>query len=515
MRQIFTLFFLACLVLLFISPLTAKTKREEAQDLMKELANSRDESVRAQAAWQLGQMGATDAVPALIQALEDKDYSVRANAAGSLWHLGDVAKPAMPALRKALADSYPGVVANAAGALVMLGVPRTELAPVYQRLLLEEKCRFRIQGIRGLMDQVPPTDLFRDALECSRDPDPDNKFAAGDLLRELMAAKNRTMIPLILDALKEAGDNNASDLALAIVKFRPPVAEAVPALENLLRSANPINRSVAAASLGLLKDEALDALPTLVNLLESDPDAGVREAAAKAIADIGNRAKEAVPALIRAAQNDKWPKVRQAAIQALGEMGEGAGEAIPVLRATLDDPDAFIRTAARNALFRVDPKNRAMADDRATPAKIVSTAGSSNLFEDASGLARVLPGRFPEAVELIIYENFAIAIAPEPSSSSGYGRFTYRNGSLTGPDDGRATCEKTFRFAEIDFSVLPRLVKEAPGLAKTPNGRISHVILNRGVFCKDVGWFVYVTDGSKSGIVEFKPDGKLNKVISY
>jgi len=99
---------------LFISPLMAKTKREEAQGLMKKLAKSQDDSVRASAAWRLGQMGATDAVPSLIAALEDKSKSVRANAAGSLWNLGEVSKPAMPALKKALMDPYAGVVGNEA-----------------------------------------------------------------------------------------------------------------------------------------------------------------------------------------------------------------------------------------------------------------------------------------------------------------------------------------------------------------------------------------------------------------
>ena len=512
MRRIITLLSLVCIALVFISPLEAKTKREEAQDLMKKLAKSRDDSIRASAAWQLGQMGATDAVPSLIAALEDEDKSVRANAAASLWNLGDVSRPAMPALKKALTDPYAGVVGNAAGALVKLGVPKTELAPAYKRLLLEKKCRFRIRGLKGLMGQVPPTDLFHDALECSRDDELDNRFDAGDVLRELMDEKNRTMVPLILEALKKSGDNNVSDLALAIVQFKPHVTEAVPILEKLLRSSNPDTRRVVASSLGLLKETALDALPTLIKLLESDSDAEVREAAAKAIGDIGKKAKEAVPALIRAAKGDRWPKVRQAAIQALGEMREGAREAIPVLSEALKDPDIFIRTSARNALFRVDPKNTAAKTASTPPAQASSAAVSSNLFEDVTGLAEALAGKIPETVELNIYENFAIATAPEPTSRRGYGRFTYRNGAVTGPDDGHATCKKTFRFADVDFSIMPRLVKEAPGLAEKPNGSISHVSLGRGVFCKKVGWRIYVKDGSKLSIVEFKLDGKLKGV---
>jgi HEAT repeat protein len=512
MRRILTLLSVAYLALVLCSPLAAKTKREEAQDLMKKMATSRDAGVRSDAAWRLGRMGATDAVPALIQALDDEASSVRANAAASLWNLGEVSKPAEPALRKALADPYAGVVANAAGALVVLGVPKTELAPAYRRLLQEEQCRFRIQGLKGLMDQVPPTELFADALECSRDEEIDYRFKAGDILRKLMDPKNRAMIPLILDALKESGDQNVSDLALAIVAFKPPVAEAVPVLEPLLRSANPANRQIVASSLGMLKEAALPALPTLVKLLESDPDPDVRKAAGKAIGDIGERAKDAVPSLIRSAQDDRWPKVRKAAIDALGQMQGAAGAAVPVLQAALTDPDQFIRISARNALARVDPQNRAVKDAGVPPAKPPAAAGSSNLFEDAAGVGQTLAARIPEVVELIIYEDFAIATAPEPSSKNGYGQFTYRNSAITGPEDGNATCQKTFRIADVDFSVMPKLVKEAPGLLKMPNGSISLVSLGRGVFCKKVGWYVHVKDGSQSGYVEFSLDGKMQKV---
>jgi HEAT repeat protein len=141
MRGAVTLLSLICIALVIIPPLEAKAKQHEAQRLMKKLAKSRNDSVRADAAWQLGQMGATDAVPALVAALEDKYRSVRANAAASLWNLGEASRPAMPALRKALDDPYAGVAGNAAGALVRLGVPKIELVPVYKRLLAEERWR--------------------------------------------------------------------------------------------------------------------------------------------------------------------------------------------------------------------------------------------------------------------------------------------------------------------------------------------------------------------------------------
>jgi HEAT repeat protein len=514
MKHIVAFFSLVCIAFLFISPLEAKTKREEAQDLMKKMAKSRDAKVRADAAWSLGQMGAIDAVPALMVALEDKNKSVRANAAGSLWNLGEVSKPAMPALRKALEDPFPLVISNSAGALVMLGVPKSELAPAYKRLLTEKKCVYRISGMKGLLSQVPPSDLFHDALECSRDDELDNRFKAGDVLRALMDEKDRTMIPLILEALKDSVDKNITDLVLAIVRYKPPVTEAVPILEKYLVASDPETRRIAAVGLGRLKENSLPALPSLVKVLESDTDKDVRAAAAEAIGGIGKKAKEAVPNLIHAAQGDKWPKVRKASIQALGSMGEEAREAIPVLAKALKDPDMHTRNSARNALNRVDPGNKAAkaAVSRKPPARRTPARTGVSLFADVNKLAETLRGKVPVVYELIIYENFAMATAPEPSSSNGYGTFTYRNGAVSGPDDGRSLCKEPFRISDADFSIIPRLVKEAPGLAEIPNGSITYVSLGRGVFCKKVGWRIYVKDGSKYSIIEFRLDGKLKGV---
>jgi len=510
MRGTVTLLCLICIALVIIPPLEAKTKQQEAQRLMKKLAKSRNDSVRADAAWQLGQMGATDAVPALMAALEDKHRSVRANAAASLWNLGEASKPAMPALRKALDDPYAGVAGNAAGALVRLGVSKTELVPVYKRLLAEERCRFRLQGLKGLSGLVPSTLLFHDALECSCSAD--SKFkdqsAAGDILRKLMNKNDRNMIPLILEALKAQGDYCVTDLVLSIVQYDPPVAEAVPMLEKLLKSSDVHVRRLTAQSLGMMKGPPLSTVPALVKLAQSDPDPGVRKEAATTIGDMGEGAKEAVPALIRIAQDDRWPKVRAGAIQALGDIGEEAREAIPLLRKALDDPDPATRVNARNALFSVDRENSAKFA-KSPEYKLTPTVVSKSLFEDASALAQALSSKLPQAFQLTIYNKYAIAVAPEASSANGYGSFTYRNGAISGPDDGNPMCKKLFRFADYDFSLIPKLVKSAREHAKKPNGKIIYVALDRSVFCSKVGWRVCFEDA----IVHYSHKGKLEQVI--
>lgn len=59
----------AFLALLLASSLSAATTKE-IQKLEKTLAGDRDANPRAEAAWQLGQVGSMDSVPALIKALE-------------------------------------------------------------------------------------------------------------------------------------------------------------------------------------------------------------------------------------------------------------------------------------------------------------------------------------------------------------------------------------------------------------------------------------------------------------
>ena len=119
------------LVLALMFPLTASgAGTKETEKLEKTLGSDRDAAARAEAAWQLGQLGSTESVPALIAALErDSSAAVRANAAASLWHLGDASRPAVPALTKALDDASGAVVGNAAGALMKLGTPEIESRP--------------------------------------------------------------------------------------------------------------------------------------------------------------------------------------------------------------------------------------------------------------------------------------------------------------------------------------------------------------------------------------------------
>jgi hypothetical protein len=321
---------------------------------------------------------------------------------------------------------------------------------------------------------------------------------------------DREIAPLIIDALLASGEQDVVNLLLGISAYKPPVAEGVAAVSAYLDSDIVENRTAAASALGHMR--ALVTLPELMRALAADGDAKVREAAAAAIGEMGEDAVPALDALATAAADDPWPDVREAAIRALGKLGPAAGAAAPVLYAALEESDGHVRVAARNALFRVDPgnKQRIVALENAAAAAPAAGGASTQLFEDVSGLPEALTKGPAELVEVHIYSDFAMVTGREPSSRSGWGRFTYRNGVLGGPEEGSVSCEKTFRVADADLSRIPSLV--AMALSKAGGGSVSLVSLSRGVFCKQLGWQVVVDGGTKASRIEFDVNGKVKKV---
>lgn len=92
---------------------------EEVQKTFIGNFKSVERSVRLDAAWVLGNLGSSAefAVPALAEALSDKEWNVREASAKALGQIGPGARAAVPALEKALADETAQIRAAAAEAL--------------------------------------------------------------------------------------------------------------------------------------------------------------------------------------------------------------------------------------------------------------------------------------------------------------------------------------------------------------------------------------------------------------
>ena len=96
---------------------------EDAVPALIQALQDQDEWVRSRATLALGRIGggAEDAVPALMQTLQDKDVYVRKYAASALGSIGEGAIDAVPALIQVLQDQ--DIRINAAFALGKIGTP--------------------------------------------------------------------------------------------------------------------------------------------------------------------------------------------------------------------------------------------------------------------------------------------------------------------------------------------------------------------------------------------------------
>lgn len=139
----------------------------------------------------------------------------------------------------------------------------------------------------------------------------------------------------------------------------------------------------------------------LVKQLKS-PDADMRRAAAKALAESGADAKPAVAALADALK-DKDTYVRRFAAQALGEVGPDARSAVPALAGALKDDKKQVGEAAAEALGKlggpgaVTPLMDAFKDksrDIAVRRKAVEAVGK--LGDDAKPAVQVLADSLKE-----------------------------------------------------------------------------------------------------------------------
>ena len=262
-----------------------ETQEQQVERLIRELQDS-DSDIRSIAAVTLGEIGpeAKDAIPALIQLLQDQDAEgfARANAALALGQIGERTEDAMSVLIQALRDQDKYVRRDAAGALEEIGSPRAIKAA---------KDRYRMVvtlGWIGSEDEIPAL------IQALQNEDKDVRVNAVVTLGQI---ESEDVVSVLMEALQDQDE---------------------------------WVRVNAAWTLGQRGERAVDAVPILIRALR-DQDEWVRYHAAMALGEIGEGASNAVPALMHALRDqDKY--VRRYAVGALGKIGKGT---VPALIQTL------------------------------------------------------------------------------------------------------------------------------------------------------------------------------------
>jgi HEAT repeat protein len=261
------------------------------------LKGARPES-RVQAAGKLGELGksAPEAIPALLQALDDPDNHVRDRATVALWNMGPLARIAVPKLMEILKDKQAGEDLRWSAAIAF-GYVGPDAAPA---------------------------------------------------------------IPLLLKVLRTESPNLRNGAANALGDIGRNEKEVVPALIQALKHRDPRVSGAAAGALGRIGKEPSSSIPALVEMLRdneryqgsNDP----RECALYALGKFGPLAQAGIPVIMRIVRDNREDDlIRRRAIKTLEEMGPAAKEAVPALRALIEAK--YLSGEAARALEAIEASN--------------------------------------------------------------------------------------------------------------------------------------------------------------
>ena len=287
--------------------------------------SSRSEIKRGLAAEALGRLKSRQAVPALIELLDDPDDGVRFDAVKALGEIGD--PRALEPLIARLDSPNENFRRSVAEKLGMLGGARAVEALI--RTLGDSADSVRLRAAQALARLGEPQ--WETWVEGS----------VSDLWNLGESGDARALEPLLKALADPEGDR--SDAAKGLGELRD--ARAFEPLLGALKDENAYLRGAAAYALGQLGDKR--ALDPLLGVL-ADPDPYARENAAMGLRELGD--PRACQPLIDALQ-DPERAVRGLAAQALGYLADRRA-ALP-LTSVLEDADDFVRINAVEALARL------------------------------------------------------------------------------------------------------------------------------------------------------------------
>lgn len=253
------------------------------------------------------------AVPVLVKALRETDYSIRKAVLLALGSIGAEAKSATPALIELMQEVGGEARLDTLGALRGIGIVEKASFPTLIQLLKHEDSNIRGAAIQLL------------------------KGTPGGV---------KAALPELIEILN--GSEQQVNAARAIGSIGSEASAALPALHELLDAEDPIVRINAAVALLKIDPAATEAIPRIVECLRAD-ESFVHCEAAIALREIDAAAKAAVPVLIELLKHPE-PYRRRFAAETLEEIAPHAEAARPALVELLNDKDALVSASARVAL---------------------------------------------------------------------------------------------------------------------------------------------------------------------
>jgi HEAT repeat protein len=289
------------------------------------------EEVRAGVVRDLGALGAVarPALPQLLRTLRsDPANRVRRAAATALVQIAPNDPQVEVALIRTLSDDKPTQLATAA-ALKQLGTVRPEHVPQVALVLGKtSSARLRHDLVAVLAASLEHSPRARNTLI--------NIF--------------RVDTDLTLRTRAAAGLHRSEPSIL--VDGQDPVQTCLDIASEQVESTHPMVKAEGIRALGILGPAAKSTIPELIEAAQHY-SYSVQNAALIALSRMGPDAREAVPVMIALLQDENWLLIPPVAATALGNLGPVAKEAVPALQECLTAQHRGLRSAAADALKKI------------------------------------------------------------------------------------------------------------------------------------------------------------------
>jgi HEAT repeat protein len=301
---------------------------------------------------------------------------VRQSAASMLADLGSQSSDAIPALIQALDDPEPAVVREVERALRRAG---SNQLPQLLDALNHARAGVRAGTIRVLRDVAPKSPAILDRLLNSLNDSSPRVREQAALTLGSFGWNQTAVVSALSDLLRDDSPAVRLAAALALGQLQPAAASAIPALLAALADPVAVVRVQAARSAWLNGESPERVLSVLTAAL------GVEHArwqAAYTLGDLGPDAARAVPALIEMLETEAVPRPLREAPSSAFALGHIGKAAVPALSAALDHPIAHVRTGAAIALGMIGP-----AAEEAVPALTLRLEDRHEEVRQASALS--------------------------------------------------------------------------------------------------------------------------------
>lgn len=120
--------------------------------------------------------------------------------------------------------------------------------------------------------------------------------------------------------------------------------------------------------------------------------------------------------------------------------------------------------------------------------------------------------------EIVLYPEYAFAVAQDPTRPERLDRYQWQDGSVGAPSpqtNDPDAASKVFTIDAVQWDAIAALAAEAPRLAEVEEGAVTHVYVTRDVFTEvhEVVVRIYISGPRGNAFIEAAPDGTIIRIL--